>query len=159
MPADFGPDPLIIDAAADFLVRRFLLNEQQRKRLVEMDAKKKAARAKRIAVKKERIRVEEMRLSKVDRYVFGYTGEQIVANQDRMFLASKRQAYKEFQEEYQDEIALQMVYIARRFPWYKYSDDVDKAIRRKAERELWNEVKDDFEPEYDFHTTMKGLIE
>lgn len=150
--------------------------EDQLKQLKLREDKKKAARLKRV----QRIKAEHKKLSKVDKLVFGVTGEDVVRNQDSRarrieaaaaekelgfvdvylrgltgedVLRNRERAQREFdrkvrnvfREQYADEIELQARTVLRLSgkKWWQVDDDYISAARRKAERELWNEHKND----------------
>jgi hypothetical protein len=165
MPAlqpDFGPP--FADAAADFLVRKFLLNEQQRKRLELIEQKKRVAAFKRRELRKAEITAAARQLKKTDVYVWGITGEYVVKQRHKIARQEYKEAYADFLEEYQDEIKAQSTYITNRFPWYKYDEELQTAIRRKVVSELWREHQDEFyeRPEHtfsEFESNLRGLVE
>lgn len=120
------------------------LNEAYIKAYNANHKKKQELRRKRAKARAEAVATAEKQLGMVDRYVFGITGDDVVRNQDRALRDAMREMRDDFRAEYDDEIHEQMRYIARQQKWWKYSDDLDLAIYRKAEREVWRDHSDEY---------------
>lgn len=115
---------------------------------------KRREKKKREAAQRRRERYEQAyreanaTITGFERYVLGVTPEDILRNRRKRDRIARAQMRADFLEDYADEIASQTTYItkqATKGKWWNYTPQMQTAIRRKVEREVWAEVRDEFD--------------